>query len=96
MGPSKPVGLIVDGEVIDSVSVHLAQAGTSGRTADREMSKWASGKVLKTIDGKPDVRKRKMEAVWLCLVHNERDRNSTLQYICKAHFAKKRQLYLYQ
>lgn len=48
MGPSNPVGLIVDGEVIDSVSVNLVQAGSSGRTAaDREMSKWASGMVLK-------------------------------------------------
>lgn len=74
MGPSNPVGLIVDGEVIDSVSVHLVQPGTSGRTADREMCKWTSGKGLKTIDGKPGVRKRKMEAVWVCLVHSKRDR----------------------
>lgn len=51
MGPSKPVGLIVDGEAMDSVSAHSVQAGTSGRTADREMSKWASGMVLGTIDG---------------------------------------------
>lgn len=78
MGPSKPVGLIVDGGVIDSASVHLVQADTSGRTADREMSKWASGKVLKTIDGKPGVRKQKMEAVWLCLVHSEPDRNCSM------------------
>lgn len=34
----------MDGEVTDSVSVHLVQAGTSGQTADREMSKWALGK----------------------------------------------------
>ena len=47
MGPSKPVGLIVDGDVIDSASVNLVQAGSSGRTADSEMSKWASGMVLK-------------------------------------------------
>ena len=43
-GLSKSVSPTVDGEVTDSVSVHLAQAGTSGRTADGEMSKWASGK----------------------------------------------------
>lgn len=85
MGLSKPVGLIVDREVIDSVSVNLVQAGTSGRTADREMFKWPSGMVLKTIDGKPGDRKHKMEAVWWGLVHSEHDRNGFILSL-KAHY----------
>lgn len=64
--------------MIDSVSVHLVQAGTSGRTADREMFKWTLGICFKN-DGKPGVRKHKTEAVWLCLVHSKDD-------ILKAHY----------
>lgn len=73
MGLSNPVGLIVDREVIESVSVNLVQAGTSGRTADRGLSQRALGMVLQTIDGNPGIRKHKMEYMWLGLMHNERN-----------------------
>lgn len=69
MGLSNPVGLIVDREVIESVSVNLVQAGTSGRTADRGLSKRALG-MVKTIDGNPGIRKHKMEYMLLGLMHN--------------------------
>lgn len=56
MGLSKPLGLIVGREVIDSVSVNLVPAGTSGRTTDRGLSNWASGMVLRAIGGKRGVK----------------------------------------
>lgn len=67
-GLSKPVGPMVDRGAIQSVSVNLLQAGTSGRRADREVSEWTSGMVLKTIDEKSGVSREGMEPERLCSV----------------------------
>lgn len=65
--------------MIDSVSVNLVPAGTSGRTTDRGLSKWASGMFLKTIGGEQGVKKHTVKVVCLCLVHSQRDRNWSTQ-----------------
>lgn len=51
----------MDEEETDFVSVHLLQAGTSGRTADREKVQVGIGEELETIG--PDCRRHKVEAV---------------------------------
>lgn len=75
MGPSKSVGLIVDGEVIVSVSVHLVQAGISEKGRQRKVQVGIR-EGLKTIE--PELRKQKMLAVWLCLVYSDRKRNCSI------------------